>query len=686
MKGKVDEAYKNDHSETTDIGGALNDKLVEALKPDFIKKYEEAYKAVFGENATIPEDDTGYKAISEATTLEDLYSALDSAVDGLLNDYAGADASKEVKAIVSEYQNKIAAAIEDAKNAGTVPNIAGDDSDAGRTLVEEAVDAIDAQKKADEFKNDHKDILDKTADEVTADDLAKIEEALKDYEQLHEEVKDALGEEIKADLEDKLAAAEAEAAAEDFKTEHKDILDKAADDVTADDFAKIEEALEDYEALPDEVKDALGEDVTASLEEKREEAIKDGLAEEYAEAYEAIYGALPLEGDTTLTSIENAANADKAYEALKDGVADLISDLVTKDDSLDVQIAAEEYKEQISGAIDAAKQEGTLPDIAGVTSGDGQTLVEEAKEAIEALRGVEAGSTDAEKAEAQQKLDDILNEMLEKLDASPVSGVSVGDIKPDKTPSVDGGTGDYEPDHDGSIWGIVTNDSGMPGSIQLVIEETESDKLDTIESAAASGSLVSAEGSELTAEEMRELLSDKDIKCALDIYLLANGVVITEFEGYYRIMVLLPEAMRDMSGLQVVFVADDGSVEVFETSIEDGKYLVFTTAHFSEFYILGDTEVSLWWLIILLAVFLVIELILIVWLVVQKNDKKEKTAATYSVAPVGLLAVVLVPNGAVAACIVLGILCIAGAVIIAVLLAKKDKKQEPQQQEDTKQN
>lgn len=102
--------------------------------------------------------------------------------------------------------------------------------------------------------------------------------------------------------------------------------------------------------------------------------------------------------------------------------------------------------------------------------------------------------------------------------------------------------------------------------------------------------------------------------------------------------------------------------------------------------ILGDTEVSLWWLIILLAVILVIEIILIVFLIVQKNDKKEKTAATYSVAPVGLLAVVLVPSGAVAACIVLGILCVAGAVTIAVLFTKKDKKQDAQQREDTEQN
>ena len=180
---------------------------------------------------------------------------------------------------------------------------------------------------------------------------------------------------------------------------------------------------------------------------------------------------------------------------------------------------------------------------------------------------------------------------------------------------------------------------------------------------------------------MRDLVAQKDIKCVLDIYLRHNGVIITEFEGYYRIKVLLPEQMRSMSGLQVVYVADDGSVQVYDTAIEDGMYLTFTTAHFSNFYILGDKVVDLWWLIILLAVILVIELILIVWLLKQRRDADKKGEEAYAFTPAaGLLAVHILPNGAVIACIVLGVLVAAAAVAIAVLLLQ-GRKAAPQAEE-----
>ena len=592
---------------------------------DILEKYEEALKAA---------EDAGFTDLDNITSAKDDALAAVGAVEsedgiaaaveeGILNIDKALGVTELESYITSEDGDKIKDLVSD-----------GADQIAGATgieeidsIVEEIKQQIDAARVEQEFGTDQ-DLGD-----ITADDLGALEDALEKYDELDDALKEILDESAR------------EEGYSGFPGKVEDLLAKAEFEAEKD---KVLDAVEDFlrEHDGEYVQDILQEQLDKIGSVEYEQQLSDEARKEYLESMkEQLETAL----ETADNEISHAQDQQRAENQLKEDIEDKLS--------------TGKYSDE---------QKQMLEDILA--------------EATEALRGVEAGSTDAEKAEAQQKLDDILNEMLEKLDASPVSGVSVGDIKPDKTPSVDGGTGDYEPDHDGSIWGIVTNDSGMPGSIQLVIEETESDKLDTIESAASSGSLVSAEGSELSAEEMKELLTDKDIKCALDIYLLANGVIITEFEGYYRIMVLLPEAMRDMSGLQVVFVADDGSVEVYETSVEDGKYLVFTTAHFSEFYILGDTEVSLWWLIILLAVILVIELILIVWLVVQKSDKKERTAATYSVAPVGLLAVVLVPNGAVAACIVLGILCVAGAVTIAVLLAKKDKKQEPQQQEDTEQN
>lgn len=225
-----------------------------------------------------------------------------------------------------------------------------------------------------------------------------------------------------------------------------------------------------------------------------------------------------------------------------------------------------------------------------------------------------------------------------------------------------------------------------------------------IESAAESGSLVAAEGSaQMSAEEMKALVSDKDIKTTLDIYLLmSDGSRVTQFNGMYQIKLLLPAELRGMSGLQVVYVADDGKVEVFET-VREGNYLTFTTAHFSEFLILGDTELDLWWLIITLSVLLAIELVAILLIALSKKKKGEDgadggkgdaqnkdeaqgekqgdsqkgAAAKMNMVFSPLLAVNLIPSGAVPAVIVLGVLVLVAAAVIIAMLIKGSKQEEP---------
>ncbi len=207
----------------------------------------------------------------------------------------------------------------------------------------------------------------------------------------------------------------------------------------------------------------------------------------------------------------------------------------------------------------------------------------------------------------------------------------------------------------------------------------------------------------MSAEEMKALVSDKDIKTALDIYLLmSDDSRVTQFNGMYQIKLLLPSELRGMSGLQVVYVADDGKVEVFET-VRDGNYLTFTTAHFSEFLILGDTELDLWWLIITLSVLLAIELIAILLIALSKKKKGEDgaddgkgdaqnedeaqgekqgagqkgAAAKMNMVFPPLLAVNLIPSGAVPAVIVLGVLVLVAAAVIIAMLIKGSKQEEP---------
>ena len=124
----------------------------------------------------------------------------------------------------------------------------------------------------------------------------------------------------------------------------------------------------------------------------------------------------------------------------------------------------------------------------------------------------------------------------------------------------------------------------------------------------------------------------------------------------------------------MVYVADDGSVEVFETII-NGNYLEFTTSHLSEFYILGDTSLDLWWLIITLAVILLIEIIVIVVLALRRREDgkggKESKVSAF-VPPV--LAVNLIPAGAIPAIVVLGVLVLIAAAVIVALLIRGRRK------------
>ena len=177
---------------------------------------------------------------------------------------------------------------------------------------------------------------------------------------------------------------------------------------------------------------------------------------------------------------------------------------------------------------------------------------------------------------AQADLDKVVEDALADIANVPSNSVVAGDIRPDGSSASGEGHADYGEGHDpDEIWGVVTNDSSIPGGIKLVIEKTDGSALSAIESASQSGGLVSAEGSSLSAEDMQRAVADKDIKTTLDVYLLmSDGSKVTEFEGMYKIKLLLPADMRGMSGLQVVYVADDGSEAKAENSVADLSEIV----------------------------------------------------------------------------------------------------------------
>lgn len=74
----------------------------------------------------------------------------------------------------------------------------------------------------------------------------------------------------------------------------------------------------------------------------------------------------------------------------------------------------------------------------------------------------------------------------------------------------------------------------------------------------------------------------------LDIKLLKNGEVIEDFDGMsFIVRVKMTAAMKALTNLKVLHVAEDGSTQAMDTWTE-GDYLCFRTSHFSTYVVTGE--------------------------------------------------------------------------------------------------
>jgi len=92
---------------------------------------------------------------------------------------------------------------------------------------------------------------------------------------------------------------------------------------------------------------------------------------------------------------------------------------------------------------------------------------------------------------------------------------------------------------------------------------------------------------EALAEEQKAAIADKNVVGAISATILNNGEEIHDFDnGLVTIKIpFMPAEGTNGANYSILYVADDGSVEVIETTYENG-YLVMTTDHFSEYVII----------------------------------------------------------------------------------------------------
>ncbi len=264
-------------------------------------------------------------------------------------------------------------------------------------------------------------------------------------------------------------------------------------------------------------------------------------------------------------------------------------------------------------------------------------ILDEAEATVRALEILDYSPAPEEIAEGfETALRAQFAETLWAFSKVPVVAVAVG---------VDAaGNGAYESGNKTQLFGIIENDGGMSGDTVAKMQFVEADPL-----------------------RADALVGDKVLKAVAQISLESGGVTVTKFEGVYIVKLLMTDALKSAVGLTVIADGGDGPERL--VSRVEGEFLVFETDHFSDFYLYGEREISLWWVIFVLTVILVAELAVIVCLasrVYRKLNGKRETLAAFGLP--ALLAV-FVPGGAVIVSVVLGVLILLAAVAIGVLLA-----------------
>ena len=246
--------------------------------------------------------------------------------------------------------------------------------------------------------------------------------------------------------------------------------------------------------------------------------------------------------------------------------------------------------------------------------------------------------------DSQEELDKIVLKAIEKLSGVPITNLSAI--------SEDG------------INVNISSSSGMASDTELKISYGAK-KVSIAIGRAINNNNVSGK------EDGILLIKNKEVKAAFDIDLIENGDVVKEFNGTNTIKILLTDELKAFNNLQIIYITSDGNVEVHDTYIE-GDYLVFTTTHFSTYYLLGDKLFDFAPIIKILLAVIVSLIIFIVYLVLKIKKKKINQLGIVSSLAFIPFSLVFSINVLVV-CIILGIVAFI-LLVVAVLLAIKDYK------------
>ena len=182
------------------------------------------------------------------------------------------------------------------------------------------------------------------------------------------------------------------------------------------------------------------------------------------------------------------------------------------------------------------------------------------------------------------------------------------------------------------------------------------------------------DGVKMTFSEMLDALKTLDVLAYYQLQLThKNASGVAKAEGPYEMRLLLPEHLREETGLIVAYYnATNEEMTILQTQ-RDGNYLVFRASQsISDFVILGDHAVNLVGVCAALTLTLIAQIVAISVILKRRRKAAEATRLSGFMLPTAVLTVRFFPIPVAKAVAVLAILTVILQIVLMCLLVKTD--------------
>lgn len=221
---------------------------------------------------------------------------------------------------------------------------------------------------------------------------------------------------------------------------------------------------------------------------------------------------------------------------------------------------------------------------------------------------------------------------------------------------------------------VKLTSGGMDHEYQLVAVRVQdlTDISAKIKRAVAAGTFMVDSKASMTLAEAEKALPTLDVLGYYELLLMhKNASSVAKPVAPFEIRLLIPEDLRDETGLVVAYRSDAAGLTVLQTTRE-GNYLIFTADTVENFVILGDHTVNLTGLIIAFSIILLCQIAAVVFLLIRRSRVAKENRAYSLALPVLALTVRFLPTNSAKIVILLGALIVIMQILLLWLLFRTE--------------